>query len=239
VADKLTKISDRLTAGEIENVDGRVPAGPAAATVAPVNESVNLLSSHDGAKLASLRDALGQSFPEQRETLELLLRSGELQGEADDPLLLPRAKVSLAALETAARMCDTSLAVAGRRLRLARNARLVSEVAAAVGSASVLGTLSASWQGGAVISGVVALLGSFGALAAKFLTETRDDARGTMSERFSRLIELRYEARRVHAELAVHLENVAHSIDAATIAQLVGDANALAREINLLDPSFF
>jgi hypothetical protein len=193
-----------------------------------------LLSRHAAERLAALSADLSREFPSDDDRIRLLLEPGETAGPSD-PLLIPRAKVCIAALEEAADLCDTRIGVARLRLKNAGRWRMIGEVVAAIGSISVLGTLAAKWGVGAVLSAVVALVGSFSSLCTKWALETIDSSQGTMSERYTRLIAFRYDARRLRVEIGMQAENFGPHTDEAALAKLIGDANALCRDINVVD----
>jgi hypothetical protein len=198
----------------------------------PINEAVNFLHKFSPASLEKLKQTLpAEILP--------LLKAGGLAGRTD-PLLEPRARVCLAALEEVMPRCDEGIKASGARLRRARRLSLAAGVAAMVGSSSVLATLGAGSNvlgAGtnilAAVSGVIALVGSVLAFVAEFTTRPDHEAKKTVFDTYMLLSRSRYRAEQLRGELSTHIDAGISAKREDAVAGLIGEANALC--LNVID----
>ena len=192
----------------------------------PINEAVNFLHKFSPASLETLK----ASLPAE---IHPLLKPGGLAGRTD-PLLVPRIRICLAAIEEVIPRCEEGVRASGTRLRRARRMSLAAGIAAMVGSSSVLATLAAQSVVLTAVSGVIALAGSVLAFVADFTTRPDHEAKKTVFDTFMQLSRSRYRAEQLRGELTVHLEVGIASKREEAVAQLIGEANALCLGVDEL-----
>lgn len=189
---------------------------------APINEGVNLLDDYRPETLARLQAEYPDLGPH--------LRPGGLAGPAA-PLVLARARVCLEILQETEGLCDRGIANAQSRLRTQSRLNVLGSAIATAGSASVVTSLSASYEAVAMISGVVSLAGSIGTLFAQHLGKVRDEGT-SLYEAYRKIVELKAQARLLALDLRARLEYDPQTEDEKTIADLVGQGNAFFLEVS-------
>lgn len=192
----------------------------------PINEAVNFLFKFNPASLEKLK----QTLPPE---IQPLLKPGGLLGRTD-PLLDPRTRICLTALEEVIPRCDEGIQVGGTRLRRARRMSLTAGIAAMVGSSSVLATLVAQSIILTAVSGGIALAGSVLAFVADFTTRPDHGSKKTVFDSYMELSRCRYRAEQLRGELSVHLDVGITQKREDTVVQLIGEANALCVNVDEL-----
>jgi hypothetical protein len=187
----------------------------------PINEAVGFLAKFAPDSLNELRKKLPAE-------IRPLLSPGGLAGRSDK-LLLARAEVAKAALAEIASRCQEGIALAERRLKLSRRIRLLGEIAAVLGSASVVTTALATPGSWIILSGTVALVGSLATVIAEYAVKLPQD-KLSLFETYAWLVEARFEAVQMAKEIAVLIDAGAANRHEAALTELIGKGNVLCRE---------
>lgn len=191
----------------------------------PISEAVWLLSKFAPSKL----ELLGRDMPP--EIQPLLDPGGLAEISTGDPLLLARAKIAKEALDQIAVQCDSGLQSAENRLRVSRSVRLVGEIAAVVGSASVLGSASSETPGLLIPSGIVALIGSLSSAISEFALRLPQEGSTSLFDTYAKLGEARFQATQLAKEIAIFLPlPQLNEPQQNELATLIGRANELCRD---------
>lgn len=186
----------------------------------PIDELVGFLHSRAADRLASLRLA----FPELSDELRPGIIAGEAQG-----LLRARAEIAASAVTAMLLLAEPALKKVESKLRVVRTLRLVSQLCTALGSASGVGFTLGSLRNSAVISGIVAVIGS-GAMIG--IDHFGSFGSVKLFDHYAELREMRFEARRLEQELELRLKHMVTERDDAVVDQLIRDANDLAKKID-------
>lgn len=193
----------------------------------PINEAVNLLARYAPGRLTSLREEVpSEMLP--------LLEPGGLAGESSDSLVPYLARSQIEALEEAVDLSNRVIRVAEKRLRASRRFRLGGEIAALVGSASVLSSVPAQAWILALISGVIGLAGSLSTLVAEYYVRLSFEGQSSLYEVYTALMNARYKAKGLLPELCILLEINRDQSHTDRLSTLIGESNAVCEEINRL-----
>lgn len=196
----------------------------------PIAEAVGFLSEHAPEELQRLKSVL----PDEMQ--QLLVRGG-LAGPVP-ATLKSRATVQLAALRQIRTKISKSVVGAEKRLRLARRTRLIGDIAAVLGSSSVLAGNAGAVAGEGLnpkiaiaVSGIVALLGALAGVLSDYATRLPEGGGGSLFEVYSSLGEARYEAEVLIGEIeALVAAQNEEDVD-APLQERIGEANALCRKM--------
>jgi hypothetical protein len=186
---------------------------------APINEAVALLDRFAPSTLLKLRDEL----PELGRHLE----AGGVAGPAD-PLIISRARASIAALKELDVLCVNAVKVGERRLKIQKRFVLFGGITAAVASASVIASLSAKYASVAFAGAVFSLAGSLATLISEHVGKLPTDSM-SLFDAYRELTVMRGDSRILLMQLATEIDNEPQDRDETELANLVGSCNQLCR----------
>lgn len=196
----------------------------------PISEAVSLLNIVAPAELFRLK----QELPSE---IHPLLIPGGLAGSIATTLKA-RAAVQIAALKQITERIKIAAQSSERRLRISKRVRLVGDVAAVLGSSSVLaGTSSESAPGWVVLTGgIIALVGALSGVLSDYSTRLAAGSGGSLFEIYSALSEARFEADSLQTEIKLLLKAAAQEDVEERLSAAIGEANALCRKVQKVFP---
>jgi hypothetical protein len=196
----------------------------------PINEIVGLLGKFEPNALEKLKAVVARD-------IHPLLIPGGLMG-AKGAFIRSRSLVAQKALEELQPLCTRGIEVAEKRLVWSKRLRLAGEIVAILGSASVIGSLAKAGESSkaiALISGGVALVGSFLSLFSTYFTRLQDEKK-SLFEIYVGLVELRLEASQLLQDLNGYLNAGEEGDYDAELTDVVAKANGISKRAYMLLP---
>jgi len=195
----------------------------------PISEAVSFLSRFAPQELSRLRAELPKE-------IQPLLIDGGLAGSVSTSLKA-RAQVQLAALKAVKERMSKCIVDAEYRLKWAKRIRLVGDIAAVLGSSSVLagsasgGSPTSSSNITIIAGGIVALVGALSGVLSEYAIRLPDTG-GSLFAIYRDLSVARFEAEMLIGEIDILL-TVSDSEDVETrLTENIGAANALCRKVH-------
>ncbi|MCL4196223.1 MAG: hypothetical protein KJZ69_01910 [Phycisphaerales bacterium] len=195
-----------------------------------INEAINFLAKNRPSSLRELSGAL----PDLED--RGLLKPGRILGKEDSPQLLRSlADAMVRSLTGQIESLDAQLPRVKRSIKMRRIVRLVGEVGAVAGSASVVSFLAAELVEGSLVSGIIALIASLSAVLVDFFGQSDDPDVG-LQQLYFELAATRVRSQQIVTQLRVRIErfDVADEWNTAVCDKLVREGNEVSGCVNAL-----
>lgn len=189
-----------------------------------INEGVGLLFRFAPEVLEELRE----EFPEIRQDLE----PGGIAGPAD-PAVISKARSCLRILRETGKLCNVGIAMAEKRLAGQRRLAVVGTMIAAIASASVVVSLSASYKPVALCSGILSLLGSLAVLLSDHIGSATKGG-PSLPDTYRGLVQIRADSVLLRSDIQSQLAIGETEDHESELSELIEKSNSLFRRTHEL-----
>ena len=192
-----------------------------------INEAVFLLSSLSPGILDDLR----KKYPGLSSNLKVGITAGAEEEQDKDRTAIDREKagIMIAALAEAERAAREALAATSKKIKSARQERLLAQLFVLIGSSSSLATLAFGKNAAAIICALLTLFAAIGNLIAEYREKLLNPQTGNIYDAYQKLSEGAHKISSLSTDLSLALK---YNRGASELEPLIATANALCEELN-------